>query len=41
MQGGSTALILAAGTGHVNVVRYLVEAAEKVSGHVVWAYVDV
>jgi ankyrin repeat protein len=47
MQGGSTALILAAMEGHVNVVQCLVEAganleaANYVSGHVVWEYVDV
>jgi hypothetical protein len=45
-QGGSTALMQAASMGHVNVVQYLVEvganleAAENVSGHVVWEYVD-
>ncbi len=42
MQGGCTALMLAAERGHVNVVQSLVEAganlevAENVSGHVVW-----
>ncbi len=47
MQGGYTALMHAAGNGHVNVVQCLVEAgvnleaAAKVSGYVVWAYVDV
>ncbi len=47
MQGGYTALMRAAKEGHVNVVQYLVEvganleAADKVSGHVVWEYVDV
>ncbi len=45
MQYGSTALMLAAMWGHVNVVQYLVEAgasleaADEVSGHVVWEYV--
>jgi hypothetical protein len=39
--------MLATMEGHVNVVQCLVEvganleAAEKVSGHVVWEYVDV
>ncbi len=47
MQFGSTALMVAATKGHVNVVQCLVavganlEAADIVSGHVVWAYVDV
>ncbi len=47
MQGGSTALMLAAKEGHVNVVQCLVEAganleaAGYVSVHVVWEYVDV
>ncbi len=47
MQGGWTALILAARKGHVNVMQCLVEAganieaADDVSGHVVWEYVDV
>ncbi len=47
MQYGSTALMLAASKGHVNVVQCLVEAgvnleaADSVSGHVVWEYVDV
>ncbi len=47
MQSGSTALMLAASNGHVNVMQCLVEAgvnleaAEKVSGHVVWEHVDV
>jgi hypothetical protein len=47
MQYGSTALMLAASNGHVNVVRYLVEveanleAADRVSDHLVWEYVDV
>ncbi len=47
MQGERTALVLAAMEGHVNVVRCLVEAganldaADEVSGHVVWEYVDV
>ena len=47
MQGGSTALMWAASNGHVNVVQCLVEAganleaANNVSGHVVWEYVDV
>ena len=47
MQYGSTALMLAARKGYVNVVRCLVEvganleAADNVSGHVVWEYVDV
>ncbi len=48
MQGGGvTALTLAAMNGHVNVVQYLaeaganLEAADWVSGHVVWEYVDV
>jgi hypothetical protein len=46
-QGGSTALMLVASTGHVNVVQYLVEvganleSADYVSSHVVWEYVDV
>ncbi len=48
MQGGSTALRLAAHGGHVNVVQCLVEvgvnleaATSYVSGHVVWEYADV
>ncbi len=47
MQNGYTALIWAAILGQVNVVQYLVEvganlaAADRVSGHVVWEYVDV
>ncbi len=47
MQDGYTALMLAARQGHVNVVQYLVEAgvnleaADNVSGHVLWEYVDV
>ncbi len=47
MQGGRTALMLAAMEGHVNVVQCLVEAganleaADDVSSHVVWEYVDV
>jgi ankyrin repeat protein len=47
MQNGYTALMLAAMEGHVNVVQCLVdaganlEAADKVSVHVVWEYVDV
>ncbi len=48
MQGGWTALILAASTGHVNVVQYFIEVAANleavanyVSGHVAWEYVDV
>ncbi len=47
MQDGYTALILAAYNGHVTVVQCLVgaganlEAAAKVSSHVVWEYVDV
>ncbi len=47
MQGGFTALMLTAQNGHVNVVQCLVdlganlEAVNKVSGHVVWAYADV
>ncbi len=47
MQYGRTALILAASNGYVNVVQWLVEvganlkAADKVSVHVVWEYVDV
>ncbi len=47
MQGGYTALMWAASNGHVNVVQCLVEAeatleaADRVSGHVVWEYVDV
>ena len=47
MQNGFTALMRAAWNGHVNVVQCLVEAganleaADKVSGHVVWEYVDV
>ena len=45
MQGGYTALMLAASQGHVNVVQCLVEAgasleaADYVSGHVVREYV--
>ncbi len=47
MQGGYTAMMLAASEGHGNVVQCLVElgvnleAADIVSGHVVWEYVDV
>ena len=47
MQNGYTALMLAAYKGHVNVVQCLVEAGanleavDRVSGHVVWEYVDV
>ena len=47
MQGGSTALMVAARFGHVNVVQCLVEAgvnleeADNVSDHVVWENVDV
>ena len=47
MQIGYTALMWAAYNGHVNVVQCLVEAGAKleaadwVSGHVVWEYVDV
>jgi ankyrin repeat protein len=47
MQDGWTALIRAAYNGHVNVVQCLVEvganleAAGKVSGHVVWEDDDV
>ncbi len=47
MQNESTALMLAASNFHVNVVQCLVvaganpEAVNKVSGHVVWEYVDV
>ena len=47
MQDGYTALMMAAGKGHVNVVQCLVdagvnlEAVDEVSGHVVWEYVDV
>ncbi len=47
MQDGSTAFMLAVFCGHVNVVQCLVEvganleAADEVSGHVVWEYVDV
>ena len=47
MQGGWTALMVAARNGYVNVVQCLVEvganleAVDKVSGHVVWEYVDV
>ncbi len=47
MQGGYKALMWAASNGHVNVVQYLVkaganlEAADNVSDHVVWEYVDV
>ena len=47
MQDGYTALMRAAERGHVNVVQCLVEAREnlyivnKVSGHVLWEYVDV
>ncbi len=46
MQGGSTALMRAAMEGHVNVVQCLLDAganldaADKVSVHVVWEYVD-
>ncbi len=46
MQGGYTALMLGASNGHVNVVQCLVaagvnlDAADRVSGHVVWEYVD-
>ena len=45
MQGGYTALMCAGDNGHVNVVQRLVEAgasleaADEVSGHVVWEYV--
>ncbi len=47
MQDGSTALMKAAESWHVNVVQRLVEArvnleaTSYVSGHVVWEYVDV
>ncbi len=47
MQDGYTALMVAAMNVHVNVVQSLVgvranlEAADNVSGHVVWEYVDV
>ncbi len=47
MQGGYTALMLAASNGHVNAVQFLVEAGanleavNNVSVHVVWEYVDV
>ncbi len=47
MQGGYTALMKVAMNGHVNVVQCLVEAGanleavDRVSGHVVWEYVDV
>ncbi len=47
MQSGSTALMLAAIKGHVNVVQCLgeaganLEAVAKVSDYVVWEYVDV
>ena len=48
MQGGYTALMVAASNGDMNVVQCLVEAGANleavtsyVSGHVVWEYVDV
>ena len=47
MQDGSTALMLAAKNGRVNVVQCLVEAGanfeavNRVSGHVMWEYIDV
>ena len=47
MQYGWTALMWAASSGHANVVQCLVEAganleaADNVSGHVVWEWVDV
>jgi hypothetical protein len=47
MQWGHTAVMRAADNGHVNVVQCLVDAganfkaADKVSVHVVWEYVDV
>ncbi len=46
MQNGWTALLMAASKGHVTAVQCLVaganfEAADRVSGHVVWEYVDV
>ncbi len=47
MQDGYTALMLAVMNSHVNVVKCLVEAganleaADNVSVHVVWEYVDV
>ncbi len=46
MQGGYTALILAAANGHVNAVQCFVEAevnlkaADNVSVHVVWEHAD-
>ncbi len=47
MQNGYTALMWAASYVYVNVVQCLVEAGanleavDRVSGHVVWKYVDV
>ncbi len=47
MQDGCAALMLAADNGYVDVVQCLVgaganhEAADYVSGHVVWQHVDV
>ena len=47
MQNGYTALMLSASNGDANVVQCLVEAganleaADRVSVHVVWEYVDV
>jgi ankyrin repeat protein len=47
MRDGYTSLMLAARTGHVNVVQCLVEAeanieaVDRVSGHLVGDYVDV
>ncbi len=47
MQNGWTALMRAARHGHATVVQCLaeaganLEAADRVSGHVMWEYVDV